>query len=442
MVRWFTRFVGSVALLAAMLAVPVLSTATQQASADTVVAGCTIVSNPTPTHFTNCPNWSTNGASLTGLDLSYANLAGSTYTFCSGSVIQHVTCTSSDLTGANLNHANLSGASFSSCLHIGPGPNLGCGASTLSGANFTGADLSNANLATTDLTNANLTGANLTGAGMGEVFSGVTPSATLTGANLTGTLLVPSNLSVTATSAAGATAAWATPSGIPGTTPGSCTPASGTTFPLYSTTVTCQVLDAANDVATGPFQVYVLPTTQYFSRVRIPSDGASLSATALLDAAAGDSPGVTKVQFELTGGTLNQAVVATGSLTLFGWLAQWDTTTVPNRTYTLQSVATDAANDVSVSTGISLTVNNGATIKGGQWLDAWASPGVTKLVYELTGGTLADSVIATATPTWVGWLAGWNSTSVPNGTYTLQSAASYVGGVTGTSPGVTITVSN
>jgi hypothetical protein len=67
---------------------------------------------------------------------------------------------------------------------------------------------------------------------------------------------------------------------------------------------------------------------------------------------------------------------------------------------------------------------------------------VTKLVYELTGGTLADSVITTDTPTWVGWLAGWNSTSLPNGTYTLQSVGSYAGGVSGSSPGVTITVSN
>jgi hypothetical protein len=67
---------------------------------------------------------------------------------------------------------------------------------------------------------------------------------------------------------------------------------------------------------------------------------------------------------------------------------------------------------------------------------------VTKVVYELTGGTLNDTVIATATPTIIGWLAGWNSTTVANGTYTLQSVASYPGGVSGTSPGITIMVNN
>jgi Bacterial Ig domain len=259
---------------------------------------------------------------------------------------------------------------------------------------------------------------------------------------------------VSATSAAGAVATWATPSGIPGATPGSCTPTSGSTFPLFSTTVSCQVLDAANDIATGTFQVEVVPTTQYFTRALIPADGATLAGGQLLDAAAGDGPGVTKVNFELTGGTLNQAVIATSVPTLFGWLASWDTTTVPNGTYTLQSVATDAANNVSVSTGTTVTVDNpppstviglpsnGATVTGSRWLDASASGGVTSVRYELTGGSLNQAVIATAVPTIVGWLAGWDSTSVTNGTYTLQSVASYAGGVTGTSPGVTITVSN
>jgi len=67
---------------------------------------------------------------------------------------------------------------------------------------------------------------------------------------------------------------------------------------------------------------------------------------------------------------------------------------------------------------------------------------VTTVVYELTGGTLHHTIIATATPTLVGWLAGFNSASVPNGTYTLQSAASYAGGVSGTSAPITITISN
>ena len=50
------------------------------------------------------------------------------------------------------------------------------------------------------------------------------------------------------------------------------------------------------------------PTTS----VVIPSSGGStLSGTAVLDATATDAGGVAKVQFALTGGTLNQAIVGT-----------------------------------------------------------------------------------------------------------------------------------
>ena len=123
-------------------------------------------------------------------------------------------------------------------------------------------------------------------------------------------------------------------------------------------------------------------------------------------------------------------------------------------TYTLQSVASYAGGVSGPSPGITITVANtpptsavvvpsvGSSVSGTQVLDASASSGVTQVQYELTGGSLTDSVIATATATVYGWLATWNTTAVPNGTYTLQSVASYAGGVSGPSPGITITVAN
>ena len=59
--------------------------------------------------------------------------------------------------------------------------------------------------------------------------------------------------------------------------------------------------------------------------------------------------------------------------------------------------------------------SNGATLSSSQYFDATASPGVTKVQYELSGGGLTDSVIAAATATIYGWLAAWNTTTVPNG---------------------------
>jgi outer membrane protein assembly factor BamB len=86
--------------------------------------------------------------------------------------------------------------------------------------------------------------------------------------------------------------------------------------------------------------------------------------------------------------------------------------------------------------------SNNATASGTQLLDAGASAEVTQVQYEVTGGNLNHSVIGTATPTYYGWLANWNTTTVPNGTYTLQSVASYGGEVSGSSTPISVTVQN
>jgi hypothetical protein len=193
------------------------------------------------------------------------------------------------------------------------------------------------------------------------------------------------------------------------------------------------------------------------TEVLVPSSGATLSGQkAVLDASASGPSHITGVQFVLSGGSLSNAVVATAAPTLYGWLAQWDTTGVANGSYTLQSQVTETGGTTALSPPIIVTVNNpppstlvglpanGATVSGSQYLDASASSGVTQVQYELSGGpnNLVDQIISGSTRTYIGWLGGWNTASVPNGTYTLNSVASYAGGVTGTSPPVTFTVAN
>jgi hypothetical protein len=103
---------------------------------------------------------------------------------------------------------------------------------------------------------------------------------------------------------------------------------------------------------------------------------------------------------------------------------------------------TQDSNASPPSTTVTIPTNNSTVSGTSQVLDAAASPAASQVQYEITGGTLSDSVIATATPTYYGWLATWDTTKVANGTYTLQSVASFPGGVSATSTSVTIVVNN
>ena len=89
---------------------------------------------------------------------------------------------------------------------------------------------------------------------------------------------------------------------------------------------------------------------------------------------------------------------------------------------------------------------NGAALSGSDALDASTLETplvhVTSVRFEITGGPLHDHLIATARQTLAGWLATWNTATVPNGTYIVQSLASYGKGKTAVSPGITVTVDN
>jgi Bacterial Ig domain len=87
---------------------------------------------------------------------------------------------------------------------------------------------------------------------------------------------------------------------------------------------------------------------------------------------------------------------------------------------------------------------NDATLSGIAVLDAWATGYflVTKVEFYLTSASQHDTLIGTATRTPYGWAIRWNTTTVANGTYQLQSVAYDVAGRSGHSNGITITVKN
>ena len=191
--------------------------------------------------------------------------------------------------------------------------------------------------------------------------------------------------------------------------------------------------------------------------VLVPSSGATLSGSTYLDASATNA---TSVEFLLFGGTYGYSapVVCTATLTYYGWLCAWNTTTVPNGSYVLVSEASGPGGSAYSSSGVSITVNNpppsttvlvpasGATLDTAQneVFDASASPGVAKVSIDLTVGP--TTLTFTATPTIYGWIAvvqgapcspNCSSASLPG---SIQSVASYVGGVSGTSPPVNVTI--
>ena len=586
MQRRLLHIVGGALVVGLGLVSPALAvTASSPASADPVVDGCTIASNPTSTNFTNCPGADLGDADLSGADLSFADLAGASFVDCS--VVSGTECNAANLSGATLTNANLSSASFFDAVPYAPCGVPSCaevasGAADLSAANLSRANLSSAklfqvNLSDALLTNANLTGATFTGCFVSVCRGGATlTGANLSGANLTdtdfsGTILVPSDQSVIGTST-GAVVTWPAPQSLPGATPGTCSESSRSNFPIGTTIVTCQILDDHGDVTTGTFTVAVsqyatfaaltssvsgpvgvgaqvtytadvgsiagsvpgptpfpsggtvaftdngatiagcsavplvegdpsealcsftfsttgsqviqpiysgsgifegndgqtltqnvVSATPPTTSVVLPSNGATVTGTTWLDAAASSPVGIASVSYELNGPGTSNTVIAKATATPYGWLANWSSMIIANGAYALQSVTTDVDGTSSTSAPIAITVNiplsstsvvipsNGTTQSGSAAvLDASTSPNayystsVYKLIFEVSGGpsNLSDQIIATGTLTLYGWLAKWNTTSVPNGTYTLQSVGTYSGGGTVSSAPITVTVDN
>jgi alpha-tubulin suppressor-like RCC1 family protein len=215
--------------------------------------------------------------------------------------------------------------------------------------------------------------------------------------------------------------------------------------------------NGSGTATTNPATLTVIPPPPPTTTVNIPSNGATVSGDIWLGASAQSVVGVKSVSYEVSGGSVSNLVVSSSGNSEWGWIGAWDTTDVANGTYTLQSVATDTNGNSAPSPGVSVTVDNlplhtqvlvpsnGATLNGtGAVLDAIASgtSDVTGVQFEVTDGSLSGHVVGTAGATIYGWIALWDTNTVPNGSYTLQSVATETGGTTATSPGITINVTN
>ena len=142
-----------------------------------------------------------------------------------------------------------------------------------------------------------------------------------------------------------------------------------------------------------------------------------------------------------------------------GWLANAGAISLPNGSYTVHSVAVDAAGTIESSPDVTMRVDGQtshvrppvtrvtkpavhAHLSGSTFLLASASStlGVTNVKFRITGD--GRTMFSGATPTLYGWLGGWNTRSAPNGTYTVSSIAIGNTGLVAASKGVVVAVKN
>lgn len=193
------------------------------------------------------------------------------------------------------------------------------------------------------------------------------------------------------------------------------------------------------------------PTTT----VGVPPAGSTLTGSVWLDASASSPLGIRTTRFVLTGPRIGTRVVATGTPTVVGELAGFDTTTVPNGTYQLRSMATDDAGVTAESAPVDVVVDNhrlattvlvpgaGATLHRGSVLDASAigrAP-VAAVRFELgrAGGRRWETV-GRGQLTIDGWIALAHLAGVRPGSYELRSVAVDRRGEVAVSHGVPVSV--
>jgi peptidoglycan/LPS O-acetylase OafA/YrhL len=102
----------------------------------------------------------------------------------------------------------------------------------------------------------------------------------------------------------------------------------------------------------------LVPSPDPITAITLPSSGAVLSGTKVLDATATDNVPVTKLVYRITGGARRNAFIGSATFSLDGAVLKWNTKSVPNGRYTVRSILYDADGKVGRGIAISVTVSN------------------------------------------------------------------------------------
>jgi len=208
--------------------------------------------------------------------------------------------------------------------------------------------------------------------------------------------------------------------------------AAGTTH-----TIRARAYDTYNNVNTSALVTVTVEKTPPVVSLTSPVASTVLAGTASLSATASDSSGISKVEF-YANGILKGSSVAVASPYTFNW----NTTLVPNGTYSLTAKAYDKAGNTAISAAVSVTVANpdttpptvtfispaeGATISGIVTLSASATD-----YNKVTQVTFRRSRYLIGSDTTSPYSVSWDTRSLTNGTYTITAYAYDEAGNVGT----------
>ncbi len=181
--------------------------------------------------------------------------------------------------------------------------------------------------------------------------------------------------------------------------------------------------------------------------ISAPANGATVSGTVTLTAAAASQLGIASVQFLLDGAGLGQPI------TTAPYSYQLNTTTLANGAHTIAATANDTAGNSATSAAVTFTVSNtavapptvsmsapanGATVSGTIALTAAAASqlGIASVQFLVDGAGVGAAV--TTAP----YSYQLDTTTLVNGAHTIAAAATDTAGNTTTSASISITVDN
>lgn len=183
-----------------------------------------------------------------------------------------------------------------------------------------------------------------------------------------------------------------------------------------------------------------------------PTEGEVLTGTVAASVDASDNVGVTQVELLVDG-----TAVAVSASASSPYALSWDSRTAANGPHVLTARVSDAAGNRTVTSPVNVTVDNppapdtaspsvsitapaaGASVAGTATVTVAATDNVGVTQVELfVDGVSAGIVTAGSSP----YSFAWDTTSLPDGSHTLQATAVDAAGNAGTSAGVAVNVSN